>query len=239
MMAPDWTAAEDEIVRREYPEGGVAACRDAGLDRTDWAIRNRAQKLGVLRLRPPAVRIHANDPAIDAALRARMPLDGEKLRRMAVEFARPRWWMARRARELGLSVPRIVGRRWTTAEVQVLRDTDDLAVAAVQRALLRAGFERSQSEIHCKRHSLAIPAVSEGYSAAELGAILGCDGSTVARWIRLGFMRARPRGANGWIISHSNVRAFMREYPLRVDLRKLPPASQSWLIDVLTGSRDG
>lgn len=49
----DWTPAEDAIICRLYPEGGVRTCGDALPHRTWAAIKLRARKLNV-RLTPQA-----------------------------------------------------------------------------------------------------------------------------------------------------------------------------------------
>ena len=47
---PGWTKAEDAVLRREYPAGGVAACKPGLTQRNELAIGRRAKKLKLHRL---------------------------------------------------------------------------------------------------------------------------------------------------------------------------------------------
>lgn len=234
-----WTPEEDDVIRARYPTEGMRETARHLPGRTKSAVGRRASDLGVRRqlgeFSQSGWRVC---PEIDAALRAARPTP-ERVTQLARDFNRPRWWMAARARSLGLQLPRLYGKPWTSEETSILRDGEDCAAQTVQRRLRAAGFKRSLGEINTKRLKLGIPAPKVGYSATELARLLGVSDCTVMRWIRSDLLQATALPGGRWRVMPQQVRAFFVAHPLRMDLRALPAGHQPWLIDVLTGACHG
>jgi hypothetical protein len=53
-----WSEEELQILRTEYPKGGVHACAGAGLERDGMSIRNKARRLGIAA--PPSAKAVAS-----------------------------------------------------------------------------------------------------------------------------------------------------------------------------------
>lgn len=234
-----WTSAEDDVLRAHYVGAGARVCAERLRGRSLLAICKRAGILGLRRLRPETCqrRRWCVREDIDQALRAahaKPPTAGE-LRALADRFGYPLWWVSKRARQLGLRVPRFYEPAWSAREIALLRETEDLSAVSARRRLADEGFSRTESAIETKRKRMGLTATAEGYSACEAARLLGVENSTVLRWIKRGWLVARPSRDATWSITDAQLRAFFVAHPMRLDLRRMPSGHAPWLVEMLTG----
>lgn len=250
MSGYNWTTKEIALVREHYPRGGVAACLPH-LSRSRGSIYQHANAMG---LRAPgesgARESWPNDPEIDARIRRlhETPLLKGAIAEFADKIKRPRWYVSRRARELGLKTPRFKESPWTPVEIELLHKTAHIGTANARAQFLRSGFNRSETAIHVKRkrEHISVPQARQDaglYSAHQLAELLGVDGKTALRWIRLGELPAKRRvtdrtaqqGGDEYVVTERDVREFIITHPLRIELRKIPDSNRAWFIELLAG----
>jgi hypothetical protein len=131
---------------------------------------------------------------------------------------------------------------WSEAEEHLLEKFGHLTAAAIQRRLVRAGFQRSCAAIQLKLTRLRIKQNLDGYSACTLARALGVDVHKVCLWIKRGLLGAQPRqtergkeqGGDTWWITASAVRRFILRCPEEIDLARV---EKIWFLDVLTSGR--
>src|SRR5512139_1510027 len=141
---PTWTTAEDRALRELWPVGGYEAVRTYLPKRTYSAIVTRASTLGV---RAPAHVRHkpqkyTTNEHIDRAITAGyLAATGDKaeIRRLAERVGRPRWWVSRRALELGLRQPTKREPPWTDAELELLESLSLHRINTIRRKLKSHG----------------------------------------------------------------------------------------------------
>lgn len=240
-----WTTKELGILRQVYPDGGVAACLPLLPGRTQEAIYQRAQRLQLKTSKPRGERKSwPHSPEKDERIRALYagPRDPGDVVALARELGVPRWYVSKRATELGLVVPN-QSETWSQAELDLLEATSHMLPECARRKFAKAGFKRSASAIKLRRSIDQVKASDNGYhSARQVAQLFGIDDKTVARWISMG-LRARRRGTartpeqggDQWLVQEKDLRAFAIAHPLRIDLAKIPAASRPWFIGVLTG----
>jgi hypothetical protein len=240
-----WSPRELAKLQALYPARGLAACREALPLRTAIAIRQKAQELR-LRSKPAKrggrlVPLGAS-PEIDAAiLNVRANANRDTLTAIGRRFDRPLWWIWRRAAKLGMVVSR-THPLWTEAEIALLHATAHLTASHVTRLFRARGFNRTEAAIELRRRDERVAPSDNGfYSAAALGALLGCSDHLVSTWCRREGLRAQRRGIAGadthardhYLIADRDFRAWLLANPERLDLRKVPRASHAWLIELL------
>ncbi len=250
----EWTTREVAIIDAEFPGGGINACLPLLPGRSAGAIYQKAAQEG-LRKRNRAGGVterqrYKATPQIDAAIAGafsgeRTPT--EAIRSLSRATGRPRAWLNRRARDLGLVVPRFKEPPWNEAEVELLRDLGPRHPDTIRRKLLAAGHRRTSTAIRLKQKQLRIlRGIDEdgSYSATALGEIMGVDRDTVRRWVERGWLagaRLRsfaapegraPHGRAMWQFTRREVRDFIVENVAIVDLRKI---DKFWLVDLLAG----
>lgn len=148
----------------------------------------------------------------------------------------PDWAVKKRGRELGLA--RTKETPWSEAEVEILHQFAWMSDERIRLKLKAKGFTRTATAIHLK---IKRTGAKQGdfYSATGLSSLLGCDSHCVMRWIKKGWLQAKPRGtdrteAQGgdfWLIRPKDVREFIAGHPMEFDLRKV---DQLWFVDLLT-----
>lgn len=244
-----WTVPEVTIVRQQYPVAGVEACLALLPHRTKGSIYQQAAKLGLgfraSKAGNPRKRWQTDlftDDAIRAVYMA-TPKKNDVLE-LARRIGRPRWWVSKRAVQLGLKVPRFKEAAWTEDELDLLEKHAHKDVRTIARTFRAHGYTRSETSIHVKRKRLAL-GVRELrqqaglYSAAQVASLMGVDGKTLTRWINLGWMKTAGRrgtarvveqGGDAHEINADQIRQFIVEHPERVDLRKV---DRLWFIELL------
>lgn len=242
-----WLTTEDALIRQHYPLGGGLACLDVLPGRTLSAIYSRAGKLGLaaanlqrgVQHRTP----YEATELIDADIRRvylSTPTRGI-VNELARRVMRPKWWVSRRARSMGLVVPRFKELPWSAAELKIVEDNAHKVTAVIKRILRQRGFKRTETAI-------AIRVKREGfdrhdpnhYTANQLALLLGIDGKTVTRWIELeglpatrrGTKRTESQGGDQWWIERSALRAWIGKHAQLIDLRKV---ERYWFIDLAFG----
>lgn len=243
-----WTTREERILREHFPAGGSAACRPLLPRRSDGAIYQHAQKLG---LKAPAGEFSrqrwAPSEQIDALIRR--TYQGEPRKGIVADCARivgrPRWWVSKRAADLGLVAPRFKEPAWSEVEVEILMARPHLHPRTLARRLAKAGYSRTQTAIVVKLKRLGVTRAddSDHMTATGLAKLMGVDVKVVTRWIASGWLKARRRGterteAQGgdqWWVHRRDVRHFVVDNAAAVDLRKV---DKFWFIDVLAGDRE-
>lgn len=238
------------LLREHYPRGGINAVLEHLPHRTRSAIYQHARELGLRSPTAPAVRESwPTSEAIDRAIQRahQQPMQRGDVVSLAERVGRPVWWVSRRARDMGLTTPRFRELPWTPAERDVLRETLHLAPAAVQRALKRAGYRRTETAIAVQRKRMGLRSDTTGntYSCAQAAHLLGMDPGTLLRDIHRGDVQAKPHpdyatrrdGAPAqYLITTNSLRAYIVAHPLRLDLRKLPAGHTPWFIDLIAGT---
>lgn len=244
-----WTTREEQVLREHYGTDGPEACVALLPGRTLGALRNHARALGLNAPRQPAFRRKYPKPSPHMVALIREGYAAAKssgdINRLAMRLGRPRWWVSRRAAELGIVVPRYKEPEWTEAEDELLGQYAQRSVGNIRGILKRHGYTRTETAIHVrlKRLRLGMRCDRDHYSAHQLGELLGVDGKTPTAWIARGLLEAGKRGtartaAQGgdmWWISRAAVRRFIVANPELVDPRK---ADWLWLVSLLAGHGD-
>lgn len=155
----------------------------------------------------------------------------------------PKFALTKRARELGLC--RVKEKPWSETEIELLAKYAHLSVGVVERKLRQAGFARTETAIHLKLNRTALRQGTDYFSATALAGLLGCDSHVVTRWIRLGYLKASPKGTertpqqggDSYLLHEADIRNFLLTCPYEYDFRKV--TDQLWFLDVVTGGKVG
>jgi len=167
--------------------------------------------------------------------------DRYALTRVARALAWPKWAVAKRGAQLG--VTRTKEAPWSGEELELLERFGHLTCAGIQARLRRAGFKRSWAAIQLKRNRLHITANLDGYSATSLAKAFGIDVHRVLTWIRRGLLRAERRttgsqecegGNQAWWIPRTAVKKFVMRAPEEIDLARV---EKIWFLDLLTDGK--
>lgn len=247
-----WTGREEKLIREHYPTGGINACLEHLPGRTASSIYNRA---GVMGLRGPRVQhdFHrqrwSSNEQIDRIITevySRAPKKND-IAKLAATIGRPRWWVSKRARTLGIVMPRFKAPPWTEPELEIIATFAHRSGKAIRAQLNKRGFIRSETAIivQLKRrgHGTGKNADFDHYTAQGLSKLFGVDRSTVKGWIVKGWLKAQRRGTarteqqggDEYWIHRRDVRAFVIENVSVVDLRKV---EKFWFVELLvSGAR--
>ena len=162
----------------------------------------------------------------------------------ALDLGVPKWYVHRRARELGLS--RTKETYWSEQELELLKQNRFYSPAEIQRRMRVAGFQRSVLGILLKRKRLKLTTrnFGDGYTANAIADLLNIDAHKVTNWISRGLLRAEHRltlrtqwqGGDGYWIRVEDLRAFIFAFPQEIDLRKVDAL---WFIPLLQGTPVG
>lgn len=226
-----WSEDELSIVRKLYPKGGVAAVLAKLPHRTVSGVYAKANQLELSATRVD--RIRAPDD-FDARLRAFYLNDKGRRRGELNAFAdaegMPRWWVSKRARALGLTMPHKKEPPWTARELAMLPKLPLHNPDRCADIMREHGFARSPSAIINKAKRLDLSRrYRETLSANAVAEILGVDRKTVTREILQGDLVAEKRatqrlaqqGGDPWSIRPENLRRYIIDHIERVDLRKV------------------
>lgn len=245
-----WTTAELKTLLDHYPRGGVAACVPVLPGRSANSIYQRAAILGIRtaaqakRAGVPRQRWFSN-PQIDAAIRnvyQGEPREGE-VKALARTLGRPRWYVSKRATQLGLKSPRFKEPPWTEAELELAASNAHKQLETIARIMRGAGFARSPTAIKVKLVRMGRKVGREAdvnhYTANHLSKLFGVDCHVVTAWIKKGWLSAGNRGTSRtwqqggdeYWVHNDSVRQFVIENVAAVDFRKV---DKFWLVDVLT-----
>lgn len=242
-MARHWNNVEIKTLRSQWGRTPLEL-RAQLPGRTMSAIYQKAHHLGLSAPSGTYGKYTYNTtPAIDEAITRlyQQPPRKGAVTELAERLDRPRWWVSRRARDIGLTTPRFAEPAWTGAELDLLGDTAHLSLQVAARRFRRAGYRRSETALQVRRKREACrPADNGMYTACQLARLFGVSGKTPALWIRNGQLKARRRGTarlavqggDEWWISARAARAFVASNAHSVDLRKV---DKHWFIDLMMG----
>lgn len=247
---PAWSPQEDQVLRTHWTVGGYEAVRDLLPRRSYSAIVTRAS---TLRVKAPAhvrrkPRKYRTSEHIDRMIRdGYLAANGDRneIRRLAERVGRPRWWVSRRALDLGLRQPTKKEPPWTDAELELLESLAHHAVDVIRRKMAAKGYRRSAVAIavKVKREGIGLRESRELagiYSATSLARLLGVDSKTITRWIEVeglpatkaGTARSDIQGGDEWRIKAKTLRTWIGDHAARIDLRKV---HRDWFIDLMMG----
>jgi hypothetical protein len=230
-----WTFEENEIVRINYPKGGAVLCLKHLRGRSHDAVKFKAKALRVKA--PRHIREHRgkwnSTETIDAEVRKVYSGTPTKdaVRDLATRILRPRWWVAKRAAQLGVSVL-LYEPRWSKVEIMILEANIHKSIAKIQKALGNAGCHRSIASISSKRIKLELTSRNDPsvYNGNQLAALMGVHSSTVTKkWIRRGMLRAKSQ-ENGFKILEADIREFVINFTAEFDIRRV---DKFWFVDML------
>lgn len=250
-----YSADEDAFLREHYVEHGGAWCAARLPGRTTQSVYARAAVLRLIRGRNKDK--IASTPLIDAMIRAAYlgPRPTGFIKQLARRVARPDWWVSRQAANLGLKAAREQN-PWSDEEIAFVEARNLVPAHLISQQMARRGWKRTAAAIAWMRNSGRMARIdSEHFSAAALADAMGVDNATVVKWIRSGWLDAKPRGqartesqgGDTWIIHERAVVAFVIRHPTRVSLAKLEP-NKVWFFDLMaryartvsaTGRQDG
>ncbi|MDZ7735916.1 MAG: hypothetical protein U5P41_07305 [Gammaproteobacteria bacterium] len=159
----------------------------------------------------------------------------------AKKWGYPRWWISKRARDLGFVSPRLSEPPWSEAEDELLGQHSHKTLSVIQRIFKSHGYTRSETAINVRRKRLHLNVRDpDRFTATQLARILGLDSKSVTRWIHLDMLPAEHRGTartelqggDMFWIRRDDVREFIRNNPERIDLRKV---EKHMFIELLLG----
>lgn len=240
-----WTSREVRVLHEHYPSGGAPACKPLLPNRTIGGIHQRARIEGLRAPnRPPGRQTWTTTDAIDEMIRRfyRRGLKRGDVPRLSAMAGRPKWWVKKRAGELGLAVQRTAPTQWSAEELALLEENHHKNPTAIRSMFARRGFNRSTTAIVVKMKRMGLSGVDEDYFTARgLADVMGVESHTVLRWIEKYGLKAKrvgPRGEpdkNGlrWWIRRQDVRRFVIENAALIDLRKV--VDKEWFIELLAG----
>lgn len=224
---------ELQVLRDHYEKDGPAACLAKLPHRNLGSIYRKANALGLRNAYPGTRARHHKTAELDAKIRQRWPeLKGRgAVIAFAEELGKPRWWVSRRARDLGIAtVPHKKEPPWTPAELALLRQVP-LHDADRAADIFRAnGFRRTPTSIIVKSKRQQISRISQdAMSAHRVAAILGIDDKTAAGYCldgslpatRRGSKRLPQQGGDTWVVTRSALRQFILDNIERLDIRKV------------------
>ena len=111
--------------------------------------------------------------------------------------------------------------KWTEEELQYFSDHYGIiSDETLARNLNRSGLGYVAKKLGLKRRD-------NFYTASELGRVLGVDAQTIVKWFQLGFLRGTKAPIKTgmhrlWRFTHTNIIAFLRQYPWLIDLDSMP-----------------
>lgn len=159
------------------------------------------------------------------------------VKNLAAQIKWPVW--ALRVRAAQLSLCRVKESPWSEAELVILERFAWMSPQRIQMKLKVAGFTRTRTAIDVKLDRTYARRNTPYFTANALSLLFGVDGHCIARWIKLGYLKARRRGTdrhegNGgdmYLIHERDVYEFVLARPLEFDIRKV---DQLWFLDLVT-----
>jgi hypothetical protein len=229
-----WKLEELQIVRRHYPVGGFNACLPYLPGRTEWGVKKAAQRLKVKApFQKEKRHSWTTNEFIDNAIRETYTLGPtrDKVTALAKRVCRPRWWVSKRATQLGVVV-RVGDRPWSRLEIQILDIHVHKSLRIIQRELKKSGFHRTEGSISHKRSKLdLLPRNDQSlYHSRQLAGLMGVNEKLIVKWINGGMLKAKKSGGGQWQIRDRDIKQFILEYTAVFDIRRV---DKFWFVDLL------
>lgn len=174
-------------------------------------------------------------PEVEELLRSRYDT---RVRGRAAEIARqlgwPTWMVKKTARKFGLTRPAPASRRdWTAEEIQVLRTWQGLRSAK----WIGRRIDRSETSVVLKFKRMRLSRrIRWGYTIGDLSRCFGVDPHTIDRWLRYGWLDARPQGTarrhDIQRVSEKSVLEFVTKHRLQYRIDRV---DQDWFLGLVLG----
>jgi hypothetical protein len=163
------------------------------------------------------------------------------LRELGRTIGWPKEVVVRRAMELGLTRSRIDD-WWSAEEFALLERYAHLTPNRISIRFAKAGYKRSAVAINLQIKRKHLRSSHDFYSANYLAELFGVDRHLIARWIRLKYLKAKPRGTDRgpecggdeYLLKDEWVRDFVMSHPTAFDIRKV---DQVWFLNMLMQGR--
>ncbi|GAN49677.1 hypothetical protein ACXR8U_13905 [Methylobacterium radiotolerans] len=237
---PDYRQEEDDFLRAHYVKRGARWCAERMPGRSVHSLTKRVRVIGVAR--KDVFEKAPTSDWIDAQIRR--AYTGERptgfVTACAKAVGRSRYWVAKRALELGLIKSRDQ-RPWSDAELEYASKWPLISPVELSRRMRRLGYHRTPGAIAYMRTEGKIATTDDAqFTAAGLAEAMGVMTATVTGWVNKGLLRASRRGWNrtsaqngdGYIIHERDVAAFIVQHTAYISLAKLEP-NKFWLVDLL------
>lgn len=226
-----WTVPEIAILRQHYSTGGAKACAELLPHRTLGSIYQHARTAGLFAPKSPEKRrTWTSNDFVDAEIRRvyQSPMQKNTVRDLAKRLGYPRWWVSKRAANLGLVAPRFKEPKWSAKEIAILEEHSTKHSKIIQKYLKAAGFSRTETAIvvQRKRHKLETRDV-DLYTTGDIALMMGVDRTTVMRWIESEGLQASSGAVRK--VKRLALRSWIRDHAQLVDLRKV---DRFWFIDL-------
>lgn len=241
MGGAKWSPHDEQVLLDHYETEGSRGCAARlGKPRSAQCIQQAARRMGLRH--NGEYRAQVLTPQLERELKHAYTI-GERgrLKRLAYKHGVNMGWLKQQAAQLGLVKSR-KRHDWPPAADDIVRESEGLGPKQTQRYLARAGFEYPLSVVAGRIGTLGVSAErDDGMTANDVAKLLDVDHHMVARWIRTGALKTRKRdNAKGeayqkhWL-THRAVRDFLITYQTEWDMRRVKPAYQPLLVDLLTG----
>jgi hypothetical protein len=243
-----YTPDEEAQIRARYPtEGGNQLAIDLG--RSAVSIRRKARYLGVKRAESATYTLphtHQWTEAEDTLIRREWPniyrRRGKTAEQLAQQLNVPLHQLRNRAAHLGVVTMKAAERIWTEEEDNYLCDHAYLGLYTLEKRFRQKNWPRTRNALACRLNRLGQRIRGENierYSAKGLAELLDIAPATVMRWIKNGWLPAKPRtagtGPQGqpveWAIHPADAAWFLQNHTAQVDLSR---ADKFWLVDLLS-----
>lgn len=186
------------------------------------------------RVRRPRCDAIAAPKNIDEILKTRWPmLDAKKrgqVQALADELKLPRWWVSKRARELGLVIAHKKEPKWSAPEEKLLEEVPLHNPDKCAEIFREHGFNRSPTAIVVRAHRRKISRrFKDALAAGDVAEILGVDTKTASVMLQNGEIVATRRkdkrtpqqGGHRWMVEPIDLRRYVLANLERIDLRKV------------------
>lgn len=228
-----WTDAEIAVLHEYFPEGGAPACEAHLPNRSRTTIYQHASKLGLKAPNFPEQRErHDYGPEMDDRIRQAWPdLQGRgAMNGLADRLGVPRWWLSKKAAQLGLAQPHKKEPRWTDAEDALLHRVPLHDPHRASKIFREHGYARTPTAITVRATRLNLSRrTHETLSARGAALILGVDAKVITALCIAGDLRAGRRGSqrlaqqggDAWAIEPADLRAYVLDNLGHIDIRKV------------------
>ncbi|BBD63310.1 hypothetical protein NIES2109_61600 (plasmid) [Nostoc sp. HK-01] len=110
-------------------------------------------------------------------------------------------------------------RKWEPEEIEVLEEMSEAyTLKQIARRLKRHGYQRTTEGINKKLNRLGYSTRTtlDNYSCNQIAKTLCVDSSTVAAWVKRGWLRGRQRSATQYQVKSQDLKRFLKNPPRRI-----------------------
>lgn len=237
-----WSDEDMAIMREHWPNlGTVKVQQMLSLWRSESCIRMKAKRMGLVRAKRRApYQCYVQSDLVDhQILQAYATGKPGEIKSLSQRLGRNYGWIRWRAVHLGCRPMRLKEPDWCAEELAILARMEGIGPYSAQRALKRAGYVRGINAVYERmRRKMHLDLHEDGQMTLNSVAIaLHVDHKVVGRWAdKHGLKTSKRMSYDGnthparWV-SRAELRRFIRDNPVLVDIRK---ADKFWLIDLLT-----